>query len=111
MKQSPLWWRRLKAAVTPRRFVKVIEGDGLPTRLPLWDLIVAREDNEDWSVGMRCPCGCGYRLEMMLLKNVKPRWQLSVSERGYPSLHPSVWLSEGCRSHFWLREGKVVWCD
>ena len=70
----------------------VVEGDMLPKRLPLWNLVVAREDDEDWSVGLRCPCGCGQRLEMLLLKGVKPRWDISVNLRGHVSLHPSVWV-------------------
>lgn len=111
MKQGPFWWRRFKAAIVPRRSVKIVEDDSLPAQLPVWNLILARDEGEDWSVGMRCPCGCGERLEMMLLKNVRPHWQISINERGHPSLHPSVWLAEGCRSHFWLRNGKVVWCD
>jgi len=27
--------------------------------MPRRDLVLAREDDEDWCVGMRCPCGCG----------------------------------------------------
>jgi hypothetical protein len=38
------------------------------------------------------PHGCGQRLEMILLKEVEPRWDLSVDRRGRVSLHPSVWL-------------------
>ncbi|MGE0371676.1 MAG: DUF6527 family protein [Gammaproteobacteria bacterium] len=60
---------------------------------------------------MRCPCGCGDVLEMMLLPTVKPRWNVTVDRRGHPTLHPSVWRNTACRSHFWLRRGKVVWCE
>jgi len=28
-----------------------------------------------------------------------------------PSLKPSIWLQGGCRSHFWVRRGRVEWCD
>ncbi|MGE0278502.1 MAG: DUF6527 family protein [Alphaproteobacteria bacterium] len=111
MKRRPLWWRRIVAVLIPRRSLVIVEGDMLPDKLPLWNLVMARDGNEDWSVGLRCPCGCGQRLEMMLLKEVKPRWEISVDQKGYPSLHPSVWLQEGCRSHFWLKAGKIVWCD
>jgi hypothetical protein len=111
MKLRSLWWRRCVAAAMPRRALKVIEGDSLPEKLPLWNLIVAREGDEDWCVGLRCPCGCGQRLEMMLLRGVKPRWDVSVDARGRVSLHPSVWLREGCKSHFWVRSGKIIWCD
>lgn len=107
----PLWWRKLVAAVSPRRGVKFVEGDTLPDILPLRNLALAREDGEDWCVGMRCPCGCGQRLEMMLLNEVKPRWDAKIDAQGRVTLHPSVWLRTGCRSHFWLREGKVIWCE
>jgi Family of unknown function (DUF6527) len=59
-----------------------------PEKLPLWNLVLARDGDEDWSVGLRCPCGCGQRLEMILLKEVKPRWDISVDPRGRVSLHP-----------------------
>jgi len=111
MNRRPLWWRRLVAVLTPRRSLTVVQGDMLPSRLPIWDLALARDDDEDWAVGLRCPCGCGQRLEMMLLKEVRPRWDVSLDRRGHVTLHPSVWVREGCRSHFWVRAGKIVWCD
>ncbi len=111
MKRKPLWRRRIVAALSPRRSLTVIDGDMLPKRLPIWNLMMARDGKEDWSVGMRCPCGCGQRLEMMLLKEVKPRWDIAVDSRGRVSLSPSVWLREGCKSHFWVRSGKIVWCE
>ena len=109
--RRPFWYRRFLASVSPRRKVTIIEGDTLPNRLPRWNLALARENGEDWCIGMRCPCGCGQQLEMMLLKEVKPRWDARVNSRGQVSLHPSVWLRTGCRSHFWMREGKVIWCE
>lgn len=111
MKRRPLWWRRLVAALAPRRSLKVVESDMLPENLPLWNLVLARDGDEDWSVGLRCPCRCGQRLEMMALEEVKPRWDISVDPRGRLSLYPSVWLREGCKSHFWVRSGRIVWCE
>lgn len=111
MKRRPLWWRKFVAALSPCRAVKIIEGDTLPNELPYWNLVLARENGEDWCVGMRCPCGCGQRLEMMLLKELKPRWDARFDMRGRVSLHPSVWLRDGCRSHFWIRGGKVIWAE
>jgi len=76
---------RMIAGLAPRRSLKVVKGDMLPERLPFWNLVMARDGDEDWSVGLRCPCGCAQRLEMMLLKEVKPRWDLSVDPRGHVS--------------------------
>lgn len=111
MKRAPTWLRGLIAALSPRRSLRVIEGDTLPEKLPRRDLLLAREVGEDWCVGLRCPCGCGQRLELILLKGVTPRWDLVIDDRGRPTLYPSVWRRGGCRSHFWLRSGKIIWCD
>ena len=37
MKRRPLWWRRLVAALAPRRSLKIVEDDMLPEKLPLWN--------------------------------------------------------------------------
>jgi Family of unknown function (DUF6527) len=105
------WLRRAWDKFGPRRVLKVVEGDSLPKVLPRRDLVLAREGNEDWCVGMRCPCGCGETIELLLIREAKPRWDLLVDQSGRPSLKPSVWLQHGCRSHFWLRRGRVEWCD
>lgn len=105
------WWRNTWARFAPRRSLVVIEGDSLPKRMPRRDLVLARDDGEDWSVGMRCPCGCGDIIELLVIEEAKPRWDIAVDGNGRPSLSPSVWRRKGCRSHFWLRQGKVQWCD
>lgn len=110
MRKWPLWCRKLIARFSPPRRLTIIEGDSLPERLPFRNLVLAREDGEDWCIGMRCPCGCGAKLELLVLPGVKPRWDIAL-DGGFPSLRPSVALRRGCRSHFWLRKGKVVWCE
>jgi len=40
-------------------FKQVSKAGSNLVELPLWNLVVARDDGEDWSVGMCCPCGCG----------------------------------------------------
>jgi Family of unknown function (DUF6527) len=105
------WFRRNWARIAPRRHLCIVEGDSLPPRLPRRDLVLARDGDEDWCVGMRCPCGCGRTIELLVVPEAKPRWDLSVDNKGRPSLSPSVLLQKGCRSHFWLRGGRVQWCD
>jgi hypothetical protein len=107
----PRWVRRAWDRLGPRRVLKVVEGDSLPVNLPRRDLVMAREGGEDWCVGMRCPCGCGRTIELLLIREAKPRWDLTLDASGCPSLKPSVWLQGDCRSHFWLRQGRVEWCD
>lgn len=89
---------------------EIIESDELPDVIDPGVLVVAREDGIDWEAGMICPCGCGDRLTVVLLEGVKPRWDVRLSSTGYPSLHPSIWRNSGCRSHFWLKNGRIIWC-
>lgn len=53
-----------------------------------------------------CACGCGEKVSTPLRPT---EWTLTVSRNG-PSLDPSVgnWQLP-CRSHYWIREGKVAW--
>lgn len=105
------WWRQTWARLAPRRRLRIVEGDSLPAQLPRRDLVLARDADEDWCVGMRCPCGCGRVIELLVIPEAKPRWDLTVDAKGRPTLSPSVWLQKGCKSHFWLRDGRVQWCS
>nr|WP_246810918.1 DUF6527 family protein [Ensifer sp. ENS09] len=60
---------------------------------------------------MRCPCGCGDTIELLVVDGAKPRWDLTMDEASRPTLHPSVWRGKGCRSHFWVRHGRIHWCE
>lgn len=105
------WLRRLWGKYGPGRHLQIIEGDTLPSELPSRDLILTRDNGDDWSVGMRCPCGCGDSIELMILKEARPRWDIKVNKAGQPSLYPSVFRKSGCKSHFWVRQGKILWCE
>lgn len=94
----------------PARRLRIIEGDSLPSRLPFRDIVLARDDGEDWCVGMQCPCGCGDTIELLVVAEARPRWDVRVGKDNRPTLHPSVWRKNGCGSHFWIRDGQVKWC-
>ncbi len=102
-------WRRLKEWVAgPRRVIQV-ESDALPKKMPARDLVLLMEGSEAWSTAMRCPCGCGDTVELPLIIEARPRWSLKIDDQGLPTLHPSVWRRDGCRSHYFIRAGKVIW--
>lgn len=108
--KKPRWLLKLAEYVLPARKVSIIEGDTPPEHLPRRNIVLAQEDGEEWAVGFKCPCGCGKRLELLLIEEAKPNWKLTIDSSNRPTLHPSVWLKSGCHSHFWLKKGKVVWC-
>lgn len=104
-----VWLRHAWQAHGPRRRIRIVSGDSLPKHLPLRDLILASDDGEDWCVGFRCPCGCGETIELLVVDEARPRWDVRI-HRDRPTLSPSVWRKAGCRSHFWVRDGRIVWC-
>lgn len=103
-------FRQVVERLAPARKIRTIPGDVLPDCLPRRDLVLLVDGEEEWSVGLQCPCGCREILELPLLAVVKPNWTLAINSRGQPSLHPSIWRTTGCQSHFWIRDGRVVWC-
>lgn len=62
-----------------------------------------------WAL-FKCPCGCGFVITLPLQKPHNPRWRIHESEFGRPTLYPSIWQNKGCYSHFWVEDGKVIWC-
>lgn len=61
-----------------------------------------------WQIMFLCPCGCKQTIQLNLLSGKRPRWKYKLSKSGI-SLSPSVWRTKGCRSHFIVRNSRVVW--
>lgn len=88
----------------------VVNVSELPDSLEAEHLYAVGEDGVNWFVAMRCPCGCGETLQMSLHREGRPRWRLITHLDGTATLLPSVWRRTGCRSHFFLRRGRIRWC-
>jgi hypothetical protein len=100
----PGWLRRRPAPI------KAVRVEELPDKLDCLTLYAVGEGDYLWFAAMICPCGCGQTLHMSLLKDERPRWKLTEHPDGTASLVPSIWRVKGCRSHFWLKRGKIEWC-
>ena len=58
-----------------------------------------------------CPCGCGTHTQLHLQKwKNRPHWNVSEITFGTLTIHPSIQRVDGCKSHYFIREGKVQWC-
>lgn len=62
-----------------------------------------------WAL-FKCPCGCGAIVTLSLQRVHSPCWTLEEYQSGRPSLHPSIWRDRGCFSHFWVKDGRILWC-
>lgn len=68
------------------------------------------EDDHLWAAALICPCGCGERIELNLLPQARPCWSVERHPGGTVTLMPSVWRQKGCKSHFFVRNGRIDWC-
>ena len=68
------------------------------------------DDFGAWRGDFNCPCGCGDLISLSFLGTDSPRWSLSVDDHNLPTVRPSVQRTCGCKSHFNIEHGKVVWC-
>lgn len=82
--------------------------DDIPDQATPGYLCLVGEGHNYWAATMRCPCGCGDTVTLNLI-GPHPVWRALIGQSGKVSLHPSVYRQTGCRSHYWVREGVVIW--
>lgn len=97
--------RRL-GLIPPYRGIRV---DDVPEKVEDGVLYLIGESGQSWQAAFRCPCGCNETIQLPLTQDAHPRWVLQGA-LSHPTLAPSVHRTVGCRSHFFLRKGHIVWC-
>lgn len=56
-----------------------------------------------------CPCGCKEVILLSLLCSKNPSWSIKFDFLQRPTVYPSIYKLNGCKSHFLIREGKTFW--
>lgn len=92
------------------RLYRTVKVEDFPDKFIPETLYLAGEEGSLWGAALLCPCGCGERIEINLLKQARPCWTVHMSSNGVVSLTPSIWRQRGCGSHFFLRNGRIEWC-
>jgi hypothetical protein len=72
-------------------------------------IYVISEGAQQLHATLSCPCGCLRIIHLNLLNDPDPFWRIRIGKNGYATISPSIWLTEGCKSHFFIRRGKVAW--
>jgi hypothetical protein len=57
---------------------------------------------------LKCP-KCGEQISLPI-GGSRESWKLRIDWLRRPTLHPSVWETESCGAHFFVRAGKIEWC-
>ena len=101
------FWSLFRPGPKPFKTVRVEELPEVPKDQVIY---LVGEAEHLWVAAMKCPCGCSETIHLNLLHGQRPRWSVAESEDGPVTLSPSVWRKAGCKSHFFFRNGLVVWC-
>ena len=103
------WWYGWTGQPSPYETLSVESDPPKPMHPQVVYIVV--EDGLPWNVSFMCPCSCGGEVHLNLLSDERPCWQVLQHWHGLISLQPSVWRTNGCRSHFWFRRGRAYWCE
>ena len=102
------WWSFIDL-LRPREVYATKTIAEFPDTLEPKCVYLVGDDSVPWFAALLCPCGCGALISLSLLKDDRPRWRVRRHFTGTVTLEPSIWRKKGCRSHFFVRSGRIVW--
>jgi hypothetical protein len=70
--------------------------------------VVGGPNYQKWAY-LKCPCNCGALIMLSLATARRPHWQVKIDWLDRPTIVPSVWQTDGCFSHFWVKAGRINW--
>lgn len=101
---------RLGAIEKPDFVLRFVDEHPAPEQLRHGEIVVVRgKEHHKWAC-LRCPGGCGNRLQLSLNPSRRPRWTIESDWLERATLDPSVRQIGACGAHFWLQKGIVRWC-
>ena len=84
-------------------------AEDLPEKLSKNQFYVIGDPKDPWLLAFICPCGCQEIIQLSLLTDYRPHWKFSIEKQQRITIKPSIWRKVGCKSHFWISSGKVIW--
>lgn len=103
----PTSWKGLWRKRRLSEVVYVASMGNVPEHLGRRGYIVG-SPRPKWVI-LRCPCGCGDRIDINLMRSRRPSWRL-MTEGHTITIHPSIWVPENrCGSHFWIQNNRFIW--
>ena len=72
-------------------------------------MYIVKDGDEADTLIFKCPCGCNVDIYLNLLKDTRPQWDYYLPRKKQITVRPSIWRTSGCKSHFFIQKGKVIW--
>ena len=102
------FWSRIRALFWQKYHFVVVDEE--PETLRSGIVYVVGTGAKPWAAALKCPCGCREIVWLNLLDaEDRPVWEIAMHPNQTITVYPSVWRTVGCRSHFSLWRGKIIW--
>lgn len=103
-----LWWREFRRRKKVSRVEYVASMNQVPQQLGSTLFVVGNSGVPKWAV-LECPCRCGNRIDVNLMRRCTPHWKL-ISDGSVVTIQPSIWQPLGrCGSHFFIVDSRIRW--
>lgn len=89
--------------------VEIIPDNPNPDNLKKNIVYVVGEKNYVKWAYLKCPCGCNDLIMLSLYNSKYPSWSVKQDKLGRASITPSINKLDGCKSHFLIKKGKLIW--
>jgi len=99
----------LRIAEWFRPHYKIKFSEDLPSVVTDNKMYIIGTHGHYWLLMFNCPCGCNNPIQLNLLKDASPTWRYRISKTKKISITPSIRRTSGCKSHFYVRNGRIDW--
>lgn len=87
---------------------KFLNVEELPENLKDRVIYIIGRQEQPWLLAFMCPCGCKDSIQLNLLKEAQPCWSFKIRNNKL-NVFPSIRRIKSCKSHFFIRNGKIDW--
>ena len=103
------WIIRLLRSLVGRQTYAYERVEDTPEEVAAGIVYLVGDGEKPWYAVLKCPCSCSQTISLSLVPGDSPRWRAILHKNGTLTLHPSIWRTKGCQSHFFIRRGRIIW--
>ena len=95
----------------PDLLIRIVSDHPAPESIePGCIYVVGERGYKKWAY-FRCPADKKEIIQLSLMQNHRPKWDVTIDSLNRPTVYPSVRQLDGSYAHFWIKKGCVEWCE
>ncbi|MCY4610135.1 MAG: DUF6527 family protein [Gammaproteobacteria bacterium] len=102
---------RLQIIPVPDLLVRIVADHPSPSNLEVGLIYVVESSGFPKWAYFRCPADSNEVIQLSLMPNHRPRWNVLIDFLQRPTITPSVRQLDGSYAHFWIKKGRINWCE